>query len=301
MNKILEKMKLYLENYRIQKVFFKLLNLDLKELNYSWRDNINCFSFSGGIIKLLKLNEYYIKSSLGYIKNRQWLQKQDDFISLLSNLFTQDEYKEIDDFDLGLVKSISCSRSNNETNYFANINLNGSNINPKDIIYLFGFNTFQSMNDENGWDLKSCIKHFQENEILEFTYYEWADWYEWDNNNGSHHFAVALYHLRSNQEKYKVKARIKIERLNQYNLKKLLEEYEIFMTHEDNVYKINSLFKQIFTVQDYKNYELNNDKIYLIVFKKNKINNFVLNMLSKLDSKYFFHWNRELEKHLNKD
>lgn len=60
---MLEKIKLYLENYRIQKVLFELLNLDLKELNYSWNDNINCFSFSGGIIKLLKLNEYYIKSS----------------------------------------------------------------------------------------------------------------------------------------------------------------------------------------------------------------------------------------------
>ncbi|EEU6963924.1 hypothetical protein HEG66_002018, partial [Campylobacter jejuni] len=124
---MLEKIKLYLENYRIQKVLFELLNLDLKELNYSWNDNINCFSFSGGIIKLLKLNEYYIKSSLVYIKDGQWLQKQDDFIGLLSNLFKQDEYKEIDDFDLGVVKSISCSRSNNETNYFANINLYESN------------------------------------------------------------------------------------------------------------------------------------------------------------------------------
>ncbi|EAJ0762030.1 hypothetical protein CE390_09110 [Campylobacter coli] len=296
---MLEKIKLYLENYRIQKVLFELLNLDLKELNYSWNDNINCFSFSGGIIKLLKLNEYYIKSSLVYIKDGQWLQKQDDFIGLLSNLFKQDEYKEIDDFDLGVVKSISCSRSNNETNYFANINLYESNIDPRDIIYLFGFDAFRALNKKGGWDLQSCIKHFQEDKILEFTYYEWADWYEWNNHNGSHHFAVALYHLRNNQDKYKVKARIKIEKLNQYNLKKLLEEYEIFITHEDNIYKINSLFNQIFTAQDYKNYKLNNDKTYAIVFKKNKINNFILNILNKLDSKYFFYWNRELKKHSN--
>ncbi|ECL9414247.1 hypothetical protein FT314_06915, partial [Campylobacter jejuni] len=91
----------------------------------------------------------------------------------------------------------------------------------------------------------------------------------------------------------------KIEKLNQYNLKKLLEEYEIFITHEDNIYKINSLFNQIFTAQDYKNYKLNNDKTYAIVFKKNKINNFILNILNKLDSKYFFYWNRELKKHSN--
>lgn len=212
------------------------------------------FLEGGGIIKLLKLNKYCIKSSLVYIKDGQWLQKQDDFIGLLSNLFTQDECKEMDDFDLGIVKSISCSKSNNKTNYFANINLHKSNIDPRDIIYLFGFNIFQVLNKKGGWDLQSCIKHFQENKILEFAYYEWADWYEWNNHNGSHHFAVVLYHLRNNQEKYKVKVRVKIERLNQDNLKKLLGGYEIFMTHEDNIYKTNSLSNQIFTAQDYKNY-----------------------------------------------
>ncbi len=90
-------------------IFFELLNLDLIELNYSWNDNINCFSYYGGVIKLLKLNKYCIKSSLVYIKDGQWLQKQDDFIGLLSILFAQDVCWVIDDFELGIVLSISCS------------------------------------------------------------------------------------------------------------------------------------------------------------------------------------------------
>ncbi|MBZ7936519.1 hypothetical protein H2279_07745 [Campylobacter sp. B0100352/1] len=83
-------------------------------------------------------------------------------------------------------------------------------------------------------------------------------------------------------------------------MKKLLEDHEIFMTHKNNSYKFNSLFKHTSIMQYYHHYDLwSNEELFLMVFEKQRMDKFILNTLNKIDSKYFFHWNQELEKYLD--
>lgn len=280
------KLKILLNNYLIQRAILKFLKSDLKALDFSQLKKINCFSFYGGELRDLRLEPCFFNL---------W----NDFISLIDSLIIMQDYREIEDFNLGLVKSVSNSKSDNPHNYFANINLKNSNIKPRDLIYLFGFDTFQQEEKKDNWNLESCIKHFQKDKILDLTYYEWCDWYEWNNSDGSHHFAVALYHLRNNKEKYTTKVRIQTAKINQEVLKKLLQEYQIFMTHTSNIYKFNSLFEHILIKKHFHSFSLCSHKNFdLLVFRKQYISDFVLGILNKIHSKYLFNWNKELEKYL---
>ncbi|EOF4405206.1 DUF6685 family protein, partial [Campylobacter upsaliensis] len=99
-------------------------------------------------------------------------------------------------------------------------------------------------------------------------YYEWSNLYEWYNSDGSHHFAVAMYHLRNENQTYKAKVKITTKRINQKNLKELLEKYDFFMTHKNNAYKVYSLFEQTSIMQYYNIFSLHNEDFCLLVFKK---------------------------------
>ncbi|EFS4221557.1 hypothetical protein HXR77_000242 [Campylobacter upsaliensis] len=279
---LLNKYYVELDKYRIKNAILDLFKAELKELDYYWRDNINCFG-SNNDFKLLQFDTNPLK----------WK----DFIDLIDSLIITDNCREVDDFDLRLVDSISNSKSNNTLNYFANINLRKTNIKPKDILYLFGHSIFE----REKWKLESCINHFHNNKTLEIFHYEWSNLYEWYNGDGSHHFAVAMYHLRNENQAYKAKVKITTKRINQKNLKELLEKYDFFMTHKNNAYKVCSLFEQTSISQYYNVFSLHNKDFCLLVFKKQQAADFIIKIFSKLDSKYFFHWNEELKRYMKED
>ncbi|MBT0784808.1 hypothetical protein, partial [Campylobacter upsaliensis] len=72
-------------------------------------------------------------------------------------------------------------------------------------------------------------------------------------------------------------------------------------THKNNAYKVCSLFEQTSISQYYNVFSLHNEDFCLLVFKKQQAADFIIKIFSKLDSKYFFHWNEELKRYMKED
>ncbi|EAL0061429.1 hypothetical protein BGG39_06460 [Campylobacter lari] len=282
-----------IDKYFCIKTIVALLKEDFESYNVFQLNKINCFAFHGGDLKLLRIRT-------GYDDN--WKAFED----LINRMIIIEKYQEVEKFNIGLIKSISCSKSNNIGNYFYNIDIRNAHIKPKDILYLFGFNNYKTSEKKSEWELQACLEHSINNEVLRFTYYKWNDWYEWNNSNGSHHLATALYHLRNANEKFYIKALVENQELNREVISELIEKYEIFMSHEKNAWKFFSLLDTPILGRHMKIfYIVGQNNLRLIVFEKayfekDCTGQIILKILNKMDSRYFFGWNDKLKEYLNK-
>lgn len=146
------------------------------------------------------------------------------------------------------------------------------------------------------WDFENCIKHIlngHKEKPLTLYYYNWNDRYEWDNGDGSHHFAAANFLATNNGYEQIFKCNIKSFCINNEVANKLLANYEMFVFNISS-YILEEIFKDdiidIIRIQD--------DYI-IVLFDKNKSKNKGhINLLKLIDQKYALYFNEYLESRL---
>lgn len=163
-----------------------------------------------------------------------------------------------------------------------------------DTIYSFGKNVL--IDRKMNWDFENCIKHIlnrYKEKPLTLYYYIWNNRYEWDNGDGSHHFAAANFLATNNGYEQIFKCNIKSFCINNEVANKLLDNYEMFVFNISS-YIINEIFKEdiidIVRIQD--------DHIIVLFDKDKSKNKEYINLLKLIDKKYALYFNEYLESRL---
>ena len=122
-------------------------------------------------------------------------------------------------------------------------------------IYEFGKETYVRGDLRLRDDINGLVNHFLHSEgYLRIFYYEWNRQYIWENDNGSHHFAVAYYHSINSGEDRLVPVKLTKYSFNSAAYSEYRKHYSIWITHKDNletIFDLNWKFNLDMTVLDY--------------------------------------------------
>ena len=201
----------------------------------------------------------------------------------IKNLIIEEKESKIIQLDLTRIDSIGSSKSKSRGEIF-------------DTIYDFGKHLV--LENKYNWTLDECKKHIEEklhNGTYELNYYKWDDRYEWNNIDGSHHFAVANFIITNQKLDYKINCLVKEYSLNEVVLKDLLNKYYIFISEKDFYYLIFEKFSQ----DEIKKCKINNDD-YMFFINKNTHQRYLIKLLKIIDNRYVFNFNEFLKDYYEK-
>lgn len=155
-------------------------------------------------------------------------------------------------------------------------------------IYSFGKNVF--IDRKMNWKYEDCIKHIENSKnTFNLFHFKWNNRYEWDNGDGSHHFAVANFIATNNKYEKIFNCHIKSYSINIDVANKLLKNFEMFVFNIHS-YIIDEIFKEdivdVVTLQD--------GHIIVLFDKEKAENSGYLKLLKLIDEKYVLHFNEYL-------
>lgn len=164
-------------------------------------------------------------------------------------------------------------------------------------IYSFGKDIFENRKDE--WTLEECLADFNlQNKKNEYSKNMRNNRIIWSNSDGSHHFAVAIYHLINSGSSHFIDANICERSINKDVAKSIIDEYEVFILNKDDL--LNEVLKHLenfnyglFSFD--RNGECN--EFCLVVTKESS--HPIINFLLKFDKKHILYLNELLIKYIN--
>lgn len=160
-------------------------------------------------------------------------------------------------------------------------------------IYSFGKDIFENRKDE--WTLEECLSDFNSKPDQKHKYFKNMrnGRIGWVNYDGSHHFAVAIYHLINSGSSYYVDANICEKSINNDIAKTILNEYDVFILNKDEA--LNGKLRYL----DNLNYGLfsfdsNGDcKEFCLIISKESTHP-IINVLLKYDKRHILYLNELL-------
>lgn len=232
----------------------EIVNIEFKEIDYKYCE-LNCFN-----------------------SNDLWF-----FINQRNDLFKEFFVNEEKNENLNFLKvdSISASKSKSSGYRF-------------DTIYSFGKNVL--IDRKMNWDFENCINHIKyeyKEKPLRLYFYKWNNRYEWNNGDGSHHFAAANFLAANNSYEQIFNCNIKSISINNEVANNLLDNYEMFVFNISS-YILEEIFKEdiidIIRIQDGH---------IMVLFDKDKSKNKgYINLLKIIDKKYALYFNEYIESRL---
>lgn len=234
--------------------------MDFETIDYP---EINCF-YSNDLNKFITISNY----ERGHIVN------------LFSNLIKdREEQKKINIKD---VSSIMSSKSKSSGYSF-------------ETLYLFGKNIYVDRN--NKWDFGDCISHFMyKKDVLDMYYYMWNGRYAWSNSDGSHHFAVAVFHAENANTNHMINTNMTIKYIDEYIANEILNKYSIFVINSKNE---NSL-RECFIENEIHFFNIKYSTNVLVVFDKSNHNiSAYVKIFEQIDDKKILDFNKYLQNKLD--
>lgn len=173
----------------------------------------------------------------------------------LAAMMKSNEY-EIQDFDVCNLKVILNSKSKSGGLRFPTI-------------YDFGESVF----NREDWSLDTCIKDLERHaapvkKALDLVYYSWNQSYAWDNGDGSHHMAVAIYHLMNDRSLSRLRYAVKVKEkyVDSALATTAFNEYAYFVIRSSSWYKIYNEYKNN---EDINFMRIEHDMVVISVDKNN--------------------------------
>lgn len=210
-------------------------------------------------------------------------QKAEQIREILSQLVLKENIGEVD-FDLKKLTNVIASKSLNEKD------------NPI-TMYHFGENIFHDKDIKKNTSYQSienCINHISNSRsdyVFNIHYIAWENRYEWHNNGGSHHCAVAVFHANSLQKEYLIKAELTIEKIDLNIANSINEKYKIFILNYETPYD----FYNCFPSRDQYIFLESASKILIFDKKNIKKNRKLISLLEAYDQQYILDFNRYLD------
>lgn len=192
---------------------------------------------------------------------------------LFEDFFIKEEYSK--ELNLLKINSINSSKSKSSGYIFNDI-------------YLFGKNIFLDRKDN--WEYDDCIKHIKQRNRFTINQYRWNDRYEWDNEDGSHHFAVANFLATNNKYEEILSCDVISVSINKQIVNNLLDNYEMFVLNIPSNYLKNILLNSTVEIINIKSGHT------MVLFNKNIVKNRKYIMLLQLiNKKYVLYFNGYLK------
>jgi hypothetical protein len=246
--------------YRECIIYEKLFSINFELINYP---RLDCFH-SNDLSNFVKINNYENKN----------------FVDLFSNLIK--EKKEVKKINIKEVNSIMSSKSKSSGYSF-------------ETLYLFGKNIYLDRN--NKWDFDECISHvLYKKNVLDMYHYNWNDRYAWSNSDGSHHFAVAVFHAENENKIYIIDANVTIKYIDEHIANKILNIYSVFVINSKNENSLRECFKK----EEIYIFNIAHGNDSLVVFDKSNRNIIsYVRILELIDDKKILDFNKYLQNRLD--
>lgn len=234
----------------------------------------------------IKIDCFNSDDYLSYFSNLKFMNgnidNPNDITSMFSNLVFENEIKT--KIDITKVDSVAASKSAENHSY------------PN--MYSFGKDVYEVRG--NKWSLEECLEDF--NSVTKQKWIYSKDCRNnriiWNNKDGSHHFAVAIYHLINMNTPYLVDAVLCERNIDNKVAALICENYEVFITNKDS--HLNIIFKALKELE----YGLflfdsnGSNKNCCLIINKNS-SNMILDILKKFDKDYILHLNPMLKQYIN--
>lgn len=241
-------------------VYEKLFSINFETIDYP---EINCF-YSNDLNKFISIKNY----ERGHIVN------------LFSDLIK--DRKEQKKINIKDVSSIMCSKSKSAGYDFENL-------------YLFGKNVYVDRNDK--WDFEECLSHFMyKKDVLDMSYYMWNGRYVWINSDGSHHFAVAVFHAENANTNHMINANVTIKYIDESVANEILNNYSIFVISSKN----ENYLRECLGENEIHFFDINDSTNILAVFDKSNHNiSAYVKIFEQIDEKKILDFNKYLQNKLD--
>lgn len=151
-------------------------------------------------------------------------------------------------------------------------------------IYDFGKNVY----DREQWDIDMCFKDLERNAIrkntpLDIINYRWNGIFAWDNHDGSHHMAAAIYQMIENPtiQTRSYPALIRERYIDEMAALNLFEQYRFYAISSNTWWKLYNNYKD----HKYIDYESSRNNRHILSVKKDSSSIVGSNLIKLLDSK----------------
>lgn len=192
---------------------------------------------------------------------------------ILLSKIVQKETLEVTKMDITSINSVSVSKSKSSGYSFGSL-------------YEFGKSIYEERGDK--WDIEECLAHIKKRgDVLDIVYYNWDGRYKWVNADGSHHFAVAIYHAINGGFPVEVDVRQTIKSINKSIAEELLKKYALFVINERNAYEIRKFFNDD-VASDFRVFDSCNT---LLAISRANSNSKQIKALENIDNRYVLNLN----------
>lgn len=234
----------------------------------------------------IKMDCFNSSDYISYFHNLNFMDgniaNPNDITSMFSNLVFENEIRT--QIDITKVDSVSASKSAANRSY------------PD--MYSFGKDVYEIRG--NKWSLEECLKDFNSKPDQTFKYSKNCrnNRIIWNNYDGSHHLAVAIYHLMNMNTPYLVNAVLCERNIDNKVATLICENYEVFITYKDS--HLNIIFKALKELEyGIFSFDSNgSNKNCCLIINKNS-SNMILDILKKFDKDYILHLNPMLKQYIN--